>query len=468
MSERFGQQLLYLLTGVVLARVLDVEAFALIGMLSIFVSLSTILIDSGFSSALIREKEVPSNDYSSVLIFNVGAALALYLMLFFCAPFIAGFYNQPALIPVSRYLFISLIFNALGLVQIVLLIRKIDFKTQAKINVVALFISTSLSVVMALFGFGVWALASQPVLLSFFKTVFLWRNNKVKIPWHFQLSRLKKYLPFSINNFLTSSILAIFNNIYSIAIGRSFSSLTMGYYTQANKFAEMPNTLVNGPIQNIMYAASAAIQDDEERLKRATQKSFRTTCFVVLPIMLGLIVVAKPLLLILLGEKWANIVPYFQLICLANVIGAMATQNYTFLNTRGFSNIVLRLEIVKIILLSTTLTFTIKHGVIAMLFGLIAVRVASLFINAFFAGKRVNYYWNEQFRDMFPYVLMAAVMFVAAYSWHFVIANNYVLLITQLFTGAVVYILANELLGSTVYKDAKEMIVSQLKRLRFQ
>jgi len=463
MLDRFGQQVIYLLVGIILARTLAVEDFALIGMLSLFVALSSILIDSGFSGAFVREKKINPDDFSALWGFNMLISVVLYSVLFFSAPLIADFFHQPKLVPLSRCLFLALPINAAGIIQSVVLTRQINFKTLAKINMLSLLLSGTAAVTMALTGFGVWALVAQPLLFAVSKSSLLWLHRSQPVSLRLNFAPLKKFLSFTVNSFFTSLLSTLFQNTYHILIGRFFSGNIMGYYTQASKYADIPDRVVNGPIQNITLAAFANLQDDAERLKRASQKSFRTACFLIFPVMVGLIIIARPLLLLLLGTKWEAIIPYFQLICAANIFAALTSQNYTFLHVKGKANIVLRLEAVKIGLFFVSLFFTLQHGITVMLYGLIIVRLLSFLITAFVAGRQLYYTLFMQLTSMLPYLLISLAMFAVCHACSFIVTNLYLLGTLQVVVGGSFYVLANELLGSKVYKDAKEMVVDQLK-----
>ncbi len=462
--ERFGQQFIFLITGIILARILDVGDYALIGMLGIFITISTIITDSGFTVALIREKEVDDIDYSSVFVFNIFISSIVYILLFLSAPLIADFYNQPDLILLSRVMFLAIPINAFGLVQNAVLSRHVHFKKLARINLSSMILSGTLALIMAFAGKGVWALASQSVGYAFFRTAILWFTRTWHLSFKFSLKRLEKFFVFSVNLLITSLLNGIFLNLYSMFIGRNFPKEQMGYYTQGNKFADIPNGILSGPIQNMSLTVFSKIQDDKDRLTRACQKSMRSLSFMFLPVMLGIICVAKPLFLILLGSRWEGMIPFFQLICIANIFTNFSNLNNTFLNIKGNSRTVLYLEIVKMVLLAISLFFSISHGIVIMLYTLIVVRFLCFVIGACVSGRKTNYSIWMQLKDIFPYLVVSLIMAVLVYSWTFLINNNYFLLIVQIITGALFYILVNEKLGSKVYQDTKEMVLGRYKK----
>lgn len=459
--ERFGIQLVFLITGIILARILNVGDYALVGMLAIFTAISSILTDSGFSVALIREKDVNNIDFSSVFVFNIFISGILYIILFLSAPLIAGFYNQPDLIPLSRVMFLAIPINAFGLIQNVVLSRRVRFKKLAQINLTAMILSGALALTMAFTGKGVWALAAQSVGYAACRTSGLWLTHVWNLSFKFRIERLKKHFYFSVNLLITSLLNAAFINLYSLFIGRYFPKEQMGYYTQGNKFAEIPNGILTGPIQNMSLTVFSKIQDDENRLVRACRKSMRSLSFMIFPVIFGLISIAKPLFLTLLGDKWEGMIFFFQLICIANIFTTFSALNNIFLNIKGHSRTILHLEILKIALLVISLFFSIRYGIIAMLYGLIAVRFLCFIIGAYVSGKKTGYSIWMQLKDLAPYLAISLIMAILVYSWTFIINNHYLLLTLQIITGALFYIIVNEKTGSKVYKDTKEMILKR-------
>ncbi|MDR1226088.1 MAG: lipopolysaccharide biosynthesis protein [Prevotellaceae bacterium] len=464
MIDRFGQQVIILTVFVIMARLLAVEDYALVGMLSIFVAFSTLLIDSGFRGALVREKEVTAIDYSTIFVFNLVVSLSIYIVLFFAAPLIADFYKQPELVALARFIFLGLPINALGIVQNISLAREVDFKLSTIVSFFSLLLSGAVAVVMALLGMGVWALAAQSVLFTTLKVSLLWICNRLPVSFNFQPDTIKKHWSYTSNMLLTSFLNATSNNVYSAVIGRQFPKLDMGYYTQANKAADIPYDFLNGPIQGVAFASFSKVHEDEERFVRVSRKGVRTLSFMLFPVMLGAICVIHPLVSIALGSKWENMIPFFQLICVANIFSSLSTFNNTFLSIKRLSNILLRLESVKVGLLFAVMFFTFSIDIMTMLWGLIAVRAVYFFVNGFVVGKKTGYSLWMQLKDMFPYLSISLLMGVLVYSWTFVVENLYLLLLLQVVTGLVVYIIANKMLGSKVYEDARDMLLGVLKR----
>lgn len=237
--DRMGQQVLLFIVGVLVANILSVEDYALVGMLAIFSAIANIVLDSGFSAALIRKQDATETDYNSVFYFNIFISACLYLLLFVCSPLIAGFFNQPLLTDLARVIFLALPFNSLSLIQTTLLNKQVSFKILTKINLIALTASGIGSLAMAYGGMGVWTLAWQPVILAFLRTVLLWFFNKWRPQLLFSISHIKELFGFSSNLLLAGLVNSIFTNIYSVAIGKLYPPVQLGYYSQGNKFSLM-------------------------------------------------------------------------------------------------------------------------------------------------------------------------------------------------------------------------------------
>ena len=263
--DRMGQQVLLFIVGVLVANILSVEDYALVGMLAIFSAIANIVLDSGFSAALIRKQDATETDYNSVFYFNIFISACLYLLLFACSPLIAGFFNQPLLTDLARVIFLALPFNSLSLIQTTLLNKQVSFKILTKINLIALTASGIGSLAMAYGGMGVWTLAWQPVILAFLRTVLLWFFNKWRPQLLFSISHIKELFGFSSNLLLAGLVNSIFTNIYSVAIGKLYPPVQLGYYSQGNKFSLMVISSVYSSLQTATYPIFSHIQNDKER-----------------------------------------------------------------------------------------------------------------------------------------------------------------------------------------------------------
>ena len=314
--DRMGQQVLLFIVGILVANILSVEDYALVGMLAIFSAIANIIQDSGFSAALIQKKETTAEEFSSVFWFNLGMSILLYGVLMGCSPLIARFFNQPRLVELSAVIFLALPINALTIIQSTILNKQIRFKPLTQINLYSMTVSGIASLAMALTGCGVWTLALQPVILAGARATLLWSRENWRPQRTFRFAVIRSLFGFASSLLLASLINTCFLNIYSVIIGKLFPQKQLGYYTQGNKMCDMGVSLIYGSIQNATFPIFSTIQNERERLIRAYRKTIRFTAFITLPIMAGLFVTAGPVIRLLLKEEWWPSIPFFQLLCL--------------------------------------------------------------------------------------------------------------------------------------------------------
>jgi O-antigen/teichoic acid export membrane protein len=457
-SDKFGEKLLFVITGIIIARMLSQTEYALVGILNIFTAIALIIIDSGFGVSLIREQNVPKTNFSTVFVFHIITSIVLYIILFFAAPLIAKFYGQASLVQLSRIIFLCLPISALGSVQSIVLTKNIEFKRLARINLCSILLSGIISIIMACMGCGVWTLVFQSLLIYVFRTSQLWIWGKWRFSILFDKQSFKRMFSFSINLVSANLIISTLNNIYTAIIGRFYSLSDTGNYAQATKYADVPGMMSSSIVSNTMLPIFSSISNDEERLKRAYRKTFRSLSFILFPINLGFACMAKPLIIITLTEKWAAIIPYFQLLCIAGIFMPLADINNNMLKVKGFSNVILRLESFRFFIIILALALTIKFGIIIMLCGLILARALCYAVSAIYAGRYTGYSLIRQCADMSPYIAISVLMAGILYIFTYLINNLYILLILQLFTALVFYALANKIVGSSIYGDIIDSI----------
>ncbi|NLT46251.1 MAG: lipopolysaccharide biosynthesis protein, partial [Thermotogaceae bacterium] len=319
-SDLIANQGIQFLIQVVLARLLLVEDFGLIGMITIFIAISTSFIDSGFSQALIREQEAKQEDFSTVFYFNLAMACGLYIILFFSAPFISDFFKEPRLIAILRVLSLVLIINSFGIIQRVMLVRRIDFKTQTKISIIASISSGAVAIVLAYFGFGVWSLVIRTLTMQFLVAFLLSISNRWKPSLVFNIHSFKRLFRFGSRLLVSGLLDKIYNNIYYVIIGKFFSATDLGYYTNAKKLEETASAAVTGALQRVSYPVLSSMQNEESRLRAGFAKIIRTSTYLNFPIMVFLAAIANSLIKLIFSEKWLPSIPYFQILCFAGML----------------------------------------------------------------------------------------------------------------------------------------------------
>lgn len=456
--DRMGQQVLLFVVGITVANILSVEDYALVGMLSIFIALANIVLESGFSAALIQKQQSTEQDFSSVFWLNIGMSLLLYLLLVLSSPWIAQFFNQPKLSELAIVIFLALPINSLTIIQTTLLNKEIRFKALAKINLLSITISGVSSLLMALYGLGIWTLALQPVILALARASLLWLHSSWRPTRTFSFTAIKELFGYASNLLLASLINTCFLNIYSLFIGKIYPTKELGYYTQGNKMCDMGVTMLYGSIQNATFPIFSSIQNEKERLIRAYRKTLRFTAFVTLPVMTGLIIVAPPFIELLLKEAWWPSIPFFQLLCAGGIFSILTAINNNFIKVSGRSDGILKLEYFKIALTIIALALTFDKPVLTLVKGMVITRASIYLINVFYTGWITGYKWHTQLRDLLPYALLSVAMGGSIYLLDLFIENRLLLLLAQTLTGVVIYLLLSYLTGSRILKEAIEIL----------
>ena len=462
--DRTGQQILLFIVGILVANILSVDDYGLIGMLAIFSAIANIVLDSGFSAALIQKKETTKEEFSTVFWFNLGMSILLYLLLIACSPLIAAFFKQPQLTALSIVIFLALPLNALTMIQSTILNKEVRFKRLAKINLIAMMISGLSSLGMSLSGFGVWTLAWQPVILAAARTVLLWKQTDWYPERIFRFSVIRSLFGFASSLLFASLINTGFLNIYSFIIGKLYPIKQLGYYTQGNKMCDMGVGLLYGSIQSATFPIFSSIQDERERLIRAYRKTIRFTAFITMPIMAGLCMTARPIIQLLLKEEWWPSIPFFQLLCIGGCFTILTAVNNNFIKVSGRSEGILKLEYYKIALTIGVVLLTYRESVIIMVIGLVATRLLVYLINMIYTARYTGYGFFMQVRDLLPYAGLAIFMLLVIYPIGGWVENNLLLLITQSIVGAGFYLGLSYITGSKIIKEALEILTRKKKR----
>lgn len=438
--ERFGQQGIQFVTSIFLARLLLPEEFGLVAMLSIFLAFGQAFINSGFQQALIQKKKSTFIDECSIFYFNVLIATLIALILFLTAPLVGSFYDQPQLVSITRVLSLVFLFSSLGLIQQTLLQKKLNFKTIFKVSVIASIISGIGSVIMALNGFGVWSLITLNVGQSLVYTIFLWFVSRWRPALLFSLNSLKSMFVFGSRLFIISLTNSIFKNIYQVVIGKIFSPTDLGFYSRAISLNNYPVTILNSVVGQVSFPVFSKIQDDKVRLKNAINKSLIMLTLITFPLMIGLATVAKPLVLILLTEKWLPCVPYLQLLCIIGMLYPIQAINLNALNAQGRSDLHLKLDITNKILIIISIAITFRFGITAMIYGQIINSFIAYYLYAYYTGKLLRYTITMQIKDMLPGFSIALVMGILVFLvGQLPISSQLSILSIQIVSGIIIY-----------------------------
>ena len=439
-AERCGSQGVQFIVSIILARLLTPEDYGVIGLITVFLSLCNLFIGSGFGNSLIQKKDATSCDYSSVFYFNIGMSILLYIVMFFAAPYIAMFYEQEILVSVLRILSLGLILGGVNAVQQAYVSKTMQFKRFFFSTLGGTIVSAFVGIYIAYNGGGVWALVAQSLTNQALNTVILWMTVKWRPTLEFSAFRMKTMFSFGWKMLVSSVIDVLYNNIYSLIIGKVYSAQDLGIYNRGKTFPVMIVENANNSIQSVIFPALAAKQDNPEQVKGMVRRAIKTSTFVVLPAMAGLAAVAVPLIEILLTEKWLPSVPFLRFSCFIYAFWPIHTANLQAINALGRSDIYLKLEIIKKVVGIGILCITVPRGLYAMMIGSCVSAIFSSLINAFPNKKLLDYSYLEQIKDIGPSALFSVIMAGITWSITLLHINMYCTLIIQIVTGIVIYI----------------------------
>lgn len=451
--ERLATQLVQLIVMLVLARILGPHAFGLIGMLAVFIAVSQVFVDSGLSSALIRKLDRSELDYSTAFYFNIGIALACYTLLYFCAPYIAHFYQQPELTPLTRVLALVVIINSFGIIQRTKLSIKMDFKTQAKASLIAVTISSLTAFCLAYYNFGVWSLVAQTLVYATFNVIFLNMLHRWLPMLSFSSESFRHLFGFGSKLMLSGLIDSIYQNIYQIVIGKKFNVLDVGYFTQANQLIKTPATTMTAIIQKVTYPMLSSIQNDENRLNAAYLLTLRLSAVVIFPILFGLGTVADPLIPELLGIEWKPAALLASILAMGFLLYPIHAINLNYLQVKGRSDLFLKLEVIKKVLITIILIITIPYGINAICIGIVIQSYIALFINTYYNGRIGNLSGIIQLKALLPIWLIAiAACSIAWLITHLVTLSTWFSITMTITIAIAIYIISIRLLQKDLYQ----------------
>ena len=452
--ERFSVQGVQFIVMIIMARILTPEDYGLVGMLTIFITISQSLIDSGFSQALIRKRDRRQIDNSTVFYFNIAIGTILYLVLFFSAPLIANFYHEPQLIPITRVISLSVFINSLVVVQRALLTVEIDFKTQTKASFTAVISSGILGIWMVYDGYGVWAIVAQQLVNLSVNALLLWILSHWRPSLEYSWTSFRELFNFGSKLAGAGILDTLYKNIYLIIIGKIFKASDLGYYTRAQQFSEFPSSNLTGIIQRVTFPVLCSIQEDNERLKNVYRRFLRLSAFLIFPLMIGLAAVAHPLVILLLKEQWAFTAILLQILCFNMMWYPIHAINLNLLQVKGRSDLFLKLEVYKKIIGVTVLCVTVPMGLVAMCVGSVLNSLIALIINTYYTGKLIQVGFFSQMKDLMPTLFYSLSMGIVVYGIIYFIPENSLKLTVGILVGGIYFLVITYLTGS---QDRREL-----------
>ena len=463
--ERFGQQFIQATIFIILARLLTPEDFGLVAMIIIFFALSQSFIDSGMGQALIREKEITVEDRSTVFWFNLLLAVVFYILLYFSAPWIAAFYEQPQLIALTRVMGLSVIFFGIAIVQRSEMTQRLEFKKQAFAQIPAVIIAGITSVTIAYLDYGVWALAFQYLLLAFVSSVILWIQQPVQIHFSFYKKSFKRLFGFGYKLLLSGLLNTLYNHIYKLIIGKFFAASTLGYYTQAQNVKNMASKNMVGIIQKVTYPLLSKTIDNPERMKQGYRQVIKSSSFIIFPAIVLLFIFAEPIMTYILGKQWQAAAPYLQIMCIYGTLYHLHSINLNVLKVLGRSDLFLKLEIIKKTNTTIAIVIGLQFGIWGLLVGQVFTSYIALFINSYYTAKFLNYPIFDQIKDVLQVLVLAIPMAIIAVTVQFLFPVHSIwLLLLFLIGSGLIYLLSNLLYKNDTFNLFFELIAPYLPK----
>jgi O-antigen/teichoic acid export membrane protein len=463
--DKFAGQAGQFAVGIVMARLLMPKDYGSIAMLSIFFAISQSFINSGMGSGLVQKKDRSEIDFSTVFVFNMVVSVIFYILLFLSAPWIAEFYKTPQLISLTRILSITIVINALSIVQISKLNLVLDFKTMAKVNLISVIVGGLIGIIVAYLGWGVWALVVKAIVSAVLSVSVLWVVTKWKPSIRFSRQSFNDLFGYGSKILLAGLYSQAFQNIYNIVIGKAYSASDLGYYERAKGYAELTSGTVSSILLQVTFPILASLQNEKERMVSIYRRLIGMTSFFIFPVMTLFALLADPLVRLLLTEKWAPTIILLQWICFARIVTPISSVNMSILKAIGRSDLFLKVDLSKLPLIILALIITIPMGVKAMVIGHVVTSGISYFINAYMPGKLFGYGALKQIQDLLPTLISTGAMAATVFLLTSVTENLLLKLILGSFSGISSYLFVCYLFKMEELNEIKTLIAKfKLKR----
>lgn len=432
--ENFSKIGLQFVIGLILARILEPSQFGIIGLVTVFIALSNTFVDSGFSQSLIRKQNCTEVDYSTVFLFNISISSLFYFLIYIIAPTIADFYDQPILTNITRVYSFILILQSFSLIQRTTLTKDLDFKYQSKVTAISASSAGVLAIYMAFHGFGVWSLVFKQLFEQLLINVLLWKKKRWQLKLKFNIDIFKEHFSFGYKMLLSGLLYQFFQNIYILMIGKVFSVSTLGFYSKAKNFANLPSISITSIIDRVSYPILAKMQESDLMLLKGYNHLIKHSTYVVFLLMLFLASISDNLVIVLIGKKWLTTAEYLRIICFASMLYPLHSLNLNVLKVKGRSDLFLKLEIIKKIVILPTLIIGYFLGIKIMLYTMVFNSYFSFFLNTLYSEKLINYSCLKQIKDIFPNLFLGYLIYLITFGFgYFVKANVYITLVSQIF-----------------------------------
>ena len=457
-ASNFANQGMRFVFSIILARILAPSDYGLIGMLTIFITIIQLFIDSGFSKAIITKQDRTQLDLSTAFYFNIGVGIFGYTILFFSSPFIAAFYKMPLLSSIMKVTAIGVVINSLNIIPTALYAIRLDFKTPAKISVASNLFTGLLGIFLAYKDWGVWALVFQSLGGNLLSLILNWINVKWFPKFEFSVASFRYMWNYGSKVLGSSIISTVYDNVQPLIIGSFFSAASLGLFSRAHGFATLPSSNLSGILNSVSFPLLSKINDDFTRLSDIYRRLVKMSAFVVFPLMIGLAAVSAPLVKFLLPERWYDCIPMLQILCFSLMWQPISAVNLNLLNAAKRPDVVLKLEFIKKPLGLVLLFVSIPFGIIVMCYANLIICVFAVIVNTLMTSKTLGVPFWKQVEDIAPIFLNSIIMGGFVYVTTFLISNNIACLIAGTVVGASYYFLVAKFFMNDLMQDALYMI----------
>ncbi len=441
MSEKILANGVSFVVSLILARLILPEEYGLISLITIFINISNVFVESGFGNALIQKQDTDDKDFHTVFIFEILISFALYLFLFFTAPIIAEFYKEKKLVNILRIYGLVIILGSIKNIQHAYVSKKMEFRLFFFSTLGGTLASAIIGIILAYIGFGVWALVAQVMMNSLMDSIVLYLKINWKPKLYFSFESLKSLYSYGWKILATGLLSTVYNNLYGLFIGKIYNTEQLALYNKGNSFPTLISNNVSGPIQSVTFPALSLVQDDKSRLKEMTKKTLITTSYVLWPMLFGMAAVATPMITILITDKWINCVIFLQINVVATLFWPISSANGQLINAIGRSDLSLKLDIIKKIVGILLLVCSIPFGIVTMAWGRAIGQLFASVCDAYPNKRIIQYGFIDQIRDLMPNMLANIIMFVIVYAINFIEMNVFIKLVLQIIVGCITYLI---------------------------
>lgn len=445
-NEQIAGQLVSFVVSIVLARLLSPKDYGIVSLVNVFIVIASVFVTSGFSASLIQKKDATQLDFSTIFHISLIFSFIIYGIIYLCAPLISDFYRNDTLIPIVRVFALQLPLSSINSIQQAYVSRHMAFRKIFVSTTVATILSGLIGIMLAFIGWGVWALVAQTILSTALQTLVL----LLEIPWRpkfeFSIESAKELIGYGWKVFGASLLGTFFNELRNLTIGRFYSPANLAYYNRGSRLPELIANNIDGTITSVLFPVLSKHSDDFDKLKSMIRRSIRTSTFIIMPLMFGLAVAAKPVTQILLTDKWLPSVPFMQCLCISAAFGSISNANMQVIKASGRSDILLKLEFIKKPVYLVFLIASIKINIFAVAISMTMYNIVGMLINVRPNKKLIHYSYKEQFKDIFPALSLSIFMASCIFPVQLLDFNPYVELIIEILLGGLTYIGASYIL----------------------